>query len=106
MKPVQASYGTMSSPPDSIDRRLDDKQIEAKIPVEAIVDDTNLFKRSDQRGATFDTSSLEEYYRPIDSFEGLHRYDPKYEWDPKDEKRLVRKVSSARALCLCLYCFE
>ena len=45
-------------------------------------------------GNTFgDTDSLEEFYKPIDTFEGLHRYDPSFSWDPKDEKKLVRRVS-------------
>ena len=32
------------------------------------------------------------FYKPIDSYEGLHRWDPEFEWEPKEEKRLVRKV--------------
>lgn len=43
--------------------------------------------------ATFETEAeLEEYYKPIPSYEGYHRYDPQYRWSPDDEKRIVRKV--------------
>ena len=41
---------------------------------------------------TFETESLESYYKPIDGYEGLHRYDPSYTWEPAEEKRLVRRV--------------
>ncbi|KAK5158248.1 hypothetical protein LTS14_003266 [Recurvomyces mirabilis] len=41
---------------------------------------------------TFKTESLEEYYKPINSYEGAHRYDPQFEWTPAEEKRLVRKL--------------
>ena len=33
-----------------------------------------------------------EIYVPIDNYEGRHRYDPKAEWTPEEEKRLIRKV--------------
>lgn len=68
-----------------------DKESESKVVGDDVVTETNLFSRSTRDG-TFDKSSLEEYYAPIDSYEGRHRYDPKFEWDPKEEKRVVRKV--------------
>ena len=40
-----------------------------------------------------DSSSAEhDIYIPIHNYEGRHRYDPKAEWTPEEEKRLVRKV--------------
>ena len=36
--------------------------------------------------------TLTKYYKPIDNYEGAHRYDPDFQWDPKEEQRLVRKV--------------
>ena len=51
------------------------------------------FVRHDNAGHTFDTSSADEdYYKPIDTYEGRHRYDPKFEWTAKEEKRLVRRI--------------
>ena len=41
---------------------------------------------------TFDNDSLQSFYQPIDKYEGKHRYDPTFEWEKKEEKRLVRKV--------------
>ena len=60
---------------------------------EAAVTDPSFFKRT--KGRAFDNDSLESFYKPIDSYEGRHRYDPSFEWTPKEEKRVVRKVSSS-----------
>ena len=46
-----------------------------------------------RKGTTFETSGLEPYYKPIGKYEGRHRYDPDFEWEPEEEKRVVRKVS-------------
>jgi hypothetical protein len=43
-------------------------------------------------GATYETNGLERHFRPIDEYEGVHRYDPDYVWHPDDEKKVVRKV--------------
>jgi hypothetical protein len=42
--------------------------------------------------ATFSSEGLEDYYKPIEGYEGAHRYDPGYAWSPLDERRVVRKV--------------
>ena len=39
-----------------------------------------------------ETDSLEDFYKPIAEYEGAHRYDPKFQWEPKEEKRVVRKI--------------
>lgn len=44
--------------------------------------------------AAFDQSEDPRYYKPIDSYEGLHRWDPDFEWEEWEETRLVRKVCS------------
>ena len=41
---------------------------------------------------TFETIGDPSFYRPIQQYEGKHRYDPKFQWEPKEERRLVRKV--------------
>jgi len=47
-----------------------------------------------KHGPAFDNdSSLEEFYKPIPSYEGYHRYDPEYVWTADEEKKVVRKVS-------------
>ena len=41
---------------------------------------------------TFERFGDESFYTPIDSYEGRHRFDPKFEWEPHEERKLVRKV--------------
>ena len=36
----------------------------------------------------------ETFYAPVEAYEGRHRYDPSFEWEPREERRLVRKVST------------
>ena len=42
--------------------------------------------------ATFETLANPSFYTPIENYEGKHRYDPTFEWEPKEERKLVRKV--------------
>ncbi|KAF8460519.1 hypothetical protein BDZ91DRAFT_798813 [Kalaharituber pfeilii] len=51
---------------------------------------------TDTSTAAFSRGSgvTEDYYKPIDTYEGNHRYDPHYTWEPSEGKRLVRKSQS------------
>ena len=42
--------------------------------------------------ATFDQTEDARYYKPIESYEGIHRWDPEFEWEEWEEKKIVRKV--------------
>ena len=59
---------------------------------EAVVADPVLAGR--RHVGTFENDSLEDFYRPIDTYEGRHRYDPQFVWEKKEETRLVRKVNN------------
>jgi hypothetical protein len=41
---------------------------------------------------TYRIAGLEAFHVPIDTYEGRHRYDPEFTWEPEEERRLVRKV--------------
>lgn len=43
--------------------------------------------------ATFEQTEDPRYYKPIDSYEGIHRWDPEFEWEEWEEKKIVRKVN-------------
>ena len=46
-----------------------------------------------QEGTAFATRGLrQDHYKPVDSYEGLHRYDPDFEWELEEERKIVRKV--------------
>lgn len=40
----------------------------------------------------FDTTEDPEIYRPISTYEGIHRWDPHFQWNDDEEKSLIRKV--------------
>ena len=45
---------------------------------------------------TFDSAGLKaRQYRPIDTYEGIHRFDPDFDWEPEEERKVIRKVSIA-----------
>lgn len=44
--------------------------------------------------ATFDQTEDPRYYKPIESYEGIHRWDPEFEWEEWEEKKIVRKVKT------------
>lgn len=58
-----------------------------------------------REGGTFDTSGLEDYYKPIATYEGIHRYDPKFDWEPQEERKLVRKIDYRICTWACLMFF-
>jgi hypothetical protein len=65
----------------------------------ATVDEPVLFDTAGKtRESAFDTESFESYYKPIESYEGYHRWDPKFQWEAKEEKKLVRKVGPSRKI--------
>lgn len=42
--------------------------------------------------ATFDQTEDPRYYKPVDTYEGIHRWDPEFQWEEWEEKKIVRKV--------------
>lgn len=41
----------------------------------------------------FNNAESKEIYKPIKKYEGRHRFDPSYKWEPEEEKKLVKTVS-------------
>ncbi|XP_014560121.1 hypothetical protein COCVIDRAFT_12992 [Bipolaris victoriae FI3] len=46
-----------------------------------------------------------DHYKPITTYEGIHRYDPDFEWEPAEEKRIVRKIDIRICSWVCLMFF-
>jgi hypothetical protein len=40
----------------------------------------------------YETEDAKEIYKPIAGYEGSHRFDPAFQWDPAEERKLVRTV--------------
>lgn len=56
----------------------------------------NQGQNSHGSSTTFASKGFDQHYKPSDGWEGLHRYDPDFTWEPSEERRLVRKVSNHR----------
>jgi hypothetical protein len=71
----------------------------------ATVDEPVLFDTAGKtRESAFDTESFESYYKPIKSYEGYHRWDPNFQWEAKEENKLVRKVGSPQETIKLVLC--
>ena len=53
------------------------------------------------------TSGLDNE-EPIDTYEGKHRWDPSFEWQPDEEKRVLRKIDMRICtwVCLAFFCLQ
>lgn len=56
----------------------------------------------------FDNEGEKDIRRPIESYEGYHRYDPDFQWTSEEEKRLVRKLDFkiCAFVCLCFFALQ
>jgi hypothetical protein len=52
--------------------------------------------------STFDTTEDPRYYKPMPEYEGIHRWDPDFEWTEEEEKKVVRKVCPKSACLRCI----
>lgn len=81
------------------------KHYEAKVAPHAVSSsDSSSFE--DLRGqvknveCAFDTTEDPRYYKPIPEYEGIHRWDPEFEWTEEEEKAVVRKVCCVRSILI------
>ncbi|KAF2190867.1 MFS general substrate transporter [Zopfia rhizophila CBS 207.26] len=59
----------------------------------------------EREGVTFAGGGLESHYKPIAKYEGRHRYDPDFEWEPEEERMVVRKIDKKICTWVCLMFF-
>jgi len=73
----------------------------------AYVSDSGSFSDdSVRKDVTFANEGLDsEFYVPIATYEGIHRYDPSFTWSPQEEKKLVRKIDYRICSWCCLMFF-
>lgn len=50
--------------------------------------------------SVFNDAKAYEIYKPIEKYEGRHRFDPRATWAVAEEKKLVRKVSGPKSCCI------
>ena len=45
--------------------------------------------------SVFNDATAIELYKPSEEYEGRHRFDPRANWSDEEEKKLIRRVSTA-----------
>lgn len=69
---------------------------ESRSPSSSKTDVSELVSVDGKRGTTWAANGLKtDNYRPVDTYEGIHRYDPDFDWEPEEERKVVRKVRSS-----------
>ncbi|KAJ9237880.1 hypothetical protein DTO169E5_5051 [Paecilomyces variotii] len=58
-----------------------------------------------KEGAAFETTEDVRFYKPIPTYEGFHRWDPDFEWEEHEEKKIVRKIDLRVATFACVTFF-
>jgi sugar phosphate permease len=81
---------------------LKDETVPDTVPVE---DGLSSGSNSLAEDKTFLRVAGENTYVPIEKYEGRHRWDPDFQWDPTEEKRLVRKIDLRICSWVCLTFF-
>lgn len=76
---------------------FDSKTPDYAYDVKAVSESDNDTDDSSEGGTFGKTAGFSQYYAPKDNYEGRHRYDPTFQWEKKEEDRLVRLVCSAGA---------
>lgn len=56
-------------------------------------DKSGSFRMGESEGGAWAVGGNIESYKPIAEYEGAHRWDPSFEWEEKEERKLVRRVS-------------
>jgi hypothetical protein len=69
----------------------------------SISDDVEGTRTYDIHGSVFSDPDAAQIYKPIEKYEGSHRFDPSATWTPQEEQALVRTVSCPNnTLSVCL----
>ncbi|KAL4780625.1 major facilitator superfamily domain-containing protein [Aspergillus varians] len=82
-------------------------EIEADSRGVSDADDSDREKQghSHLKGSTFNSTEDPRFYRPIDTYEGLHRWDPHFEWTEEEERKIVRKIDARVCTFACVTFF-
>ncbi|GAB7360722.1 hypothetical protein MBLNU230_g0599t1 [Neophaeotheca triangularis] len=102
-EPILSSTG-IDTPKSGDSNIKPDSTLEGKAVPEAIVLDSAATTKPDGR-QTFLGEAGHERYRPVETYEGIHRFDPQFQWEPKEEKRIVRRIDARICTWACLMFF-
>ncbi|KAF2689709.1 phthalate transporter [Lentithecium fluviatile CBS 122367] len=76
------------------------------IAASASASESEVHSAAFKKGQTFAGSGLHSrFYKPLDKYEGNHRYDPDFDWEPEEERKVVRKIDKRICTWVCLMFF-
>lgn len=85
---VSAAHGDIAKKPNQVDIGKESwSQISETV-----------LEQKQSQGETVAEGGDTQWYKPIDTYEGRHRWDPNAEWTEAEERRIVRKVRQTKLL--------
>ena len=66
--------------------------VESSSVSSSLSDPKSAEKTANIKSDVYREEGLQEFYVPIASYEGRHRYDPTAQWTEKEERSLIRRV--------------
>ena len=68
----------------------------SKSSLETVNDSRDIENEDNPDDSVFNNTKAFDIYKPIEKYEGRHRFDPRAVWSISEEKKLVRRVSVYR----------
>ena len=68
----------------------------SKSSLETVDDSRDIENEDNADDSVFNNNKAFDIYKPIEKYEGRHRFDPRAVWSSSEEKKLVRRVSIYR----------
>ena len=65
----------------------------SKSSLDSFTDSRDIENENNADLSVFNDTKAYDIYKPIEKYEGRHRFDPRATWSDGEEKKLVRKVS-------------
>jgi hypothetical protein len=84
---------TTAAPVDDETKKSPDAIVDSDVSSNSESKDRRRFKEFSE--AAFEQTEDPRFYKPIPEYEGIHRWDPDFDWTEAEEKRLIRKVYPA-----------
>jgi hypothetical protein len=66
-----------------------------KASTSASSSDTAISANEKLQHNVWETDEVKEVYKPIEGYEGAHRFDPNLTWTPEEESRLLTQVTTS-----------
>ncbi|OJJ00136.1 hypothetical protein ASPVEDRAFT_548957 [Aspergillus versicolor CBS 583.65] len=87
---VVNEINTTAAPVDDEAKKGPDAIVDSDVSSNSESKDRRRFKEFSE--AAFEQTEDPRFYKPIPEYEGIHRWDPDFDWTEAEETRLIRKI--------------